>query len=74
MPTETGYIDRGVDRFIGYDNPLIAFEFLVIVVLCMYIFWKESTAARERKQTVETNQELAKSLAVLTEVVRNGKS
>ena len=60
--TETGYIDRGVDRFIGYDNPLIAFEFLVIVVLCMYIFWKESTAAREKNRRLKPIKSLLNHL------------
>ena len=70
MTTET--LNVGIDRFSNYDNPLIAFEFIVIVALAVFILYREGKYDSERKDTIEVNRKLAESLAVLTEVVRNG--
>lgn len=70
MNTET--LNTGIDRFSNYDNPLIAFEFIVIVALAVFILYREGKYDSERKDTIEVNRKLAESLAVLTEVVRNG--
>ncbi len=68
-------IDKGVERFTSYDNPLIAFEFLTICVLCLFIFWRESKRDKLDKEAIEANKELAKQMAVLIElieVIRHG--
>ena len=71
MTPET--LTTGVERFSNYENPLIAFEFMCIIALSIFILWRETKYDRERKETVDVNRKLAESLAVLTEVVRNGK-
>lgn len=66
-------LTTGMERFSTYDNPLIAFQFMVIVALALFILWLLKYIFGDKKESIETMRELAKSLAVLTEVVRNGK-
>lgn len=61
------------DRFTKSDNQLIAFESIVIVVLCVYILFQDRMARLERKETTETNKALAQALAILSEAVKRGK-
>ncbi len=65
-------VNNGIERFISYDNPLIAFEFLIICVFALFIYWRESKRDKLDKEAIEANKELAKQMAVLAEMIRNG--
>ena len=60
-----------LDRFTKNDNPLIAFEAIVIVVLCVYIMILHCWQRQERKETNETNKRLADAVTILIETVRH---
>lgn len=62
-----------LDRFTKNENQLVAFEAIVIVVLCAYIMILHWWTREERRETNETNKALAHALTVLTEAVKRAK-
>lgn len=66
-------VNNGVERFISYDNPLIAFEFLMLCVFALFIYWRESKRDRIDRESVEANKELAKQMAIMAEIIRGWK-
>jgi len=66
---ETQVLTDGADRFIKNDNALVAFEFWVICVLLLFIWWREKAIMTDRKEANQTNKDLAVSLALLTKAI-----
>lgn len=66
---ETQVITDGADRFIKSDNALVAFEFWIICILGLFIVWRERNMNQDRKESNQTNKDLAVSLALLTKAI-----
>jgi hypothetical protein len=49
-------------RFVNHDNDVIALEAIFIIVLILYICWKEIIAIKERRENNKTLQEVAEAL------------
>jgi len=58
-----------VDRFLSSDNQVIALESIVIVVLCVYIIWKEKMWSRKE----EVLTQLAEAVSELTGAINAKK-
>ena len=72
--TEAITIESTTTRFLNADNQLIAFEFMVIIVLCFVIKVLHSDKKEMVKEIPPALNKLSELIAVLKESVSNAKN